>query len=246
MNKFMCVLLAGWIASPVLADDSQWHTSFPQAADQALRENKLVLLDFTGSDWCGWCKKLDAETLSQAAFLDFAGKNLVLVKVDFSRSTPQSAQLKQANNELKGKFGVDGYPTLVAVAPDGAVVWKQRGYRPGGPAALIAGLNGGISKTPLLTLAAPGGTENNKTIVAAKSGALPPGHATAGFPVEPVRRTADEPKLQGIFYSSHPSVILNGKSCEEGESVNGMRVLKIDQAKVVVEWKGESKELTLQ
>jgi thioredoxin-related protein len=131
-------LLTCWTAGQALAADSSWLTSVPKATAQAKKENKLVLLDFTGSDWCGWCKKLDSETFSKSAFTDYAKKNLVLVEVDFPSQKQQTAELKTANQALQAKYGVDGYPTLILLKPDGTVLWKQPGYLSGGPDAMIA------------------------------------------------------------------------------------------------------------
>jgi len=123
------------------AADAQWLTSVPEATAKAKKENKLVLLDFTGSDWCGWCKKLDAETFSKPEFTGYARKKLVLVEVDFPAQKPQSAELKAANKALQAKYRVNGYPTLVVLKPDGTVVWSHEGYLAGGPAAMIARLD---------------------------------------------------------------------------------------------------------
>jgi len=129
------------MAGSLMAADSSWLTSVPDAKAQAKKENKLVLLDFTGSDWCGWCKKLDAETFSKPAFADYAKKNLVLVEVDFPHAKALSADLKAANKALKEKYEVTGFPTLVVMKADGTVVWKQVGYLKGGPSAMIAKLD---------------------------------------------------------------------------------------------------------
>ena len=127
------------MAGTLLAGELPWMTSVPEAKVKAEKEKKLLLLDFTGSDWCGWCKKLDSETFSKSEFADYAKKNLVLVTVDFpTPKVPQSDELKLANKDLAKKFEVSGYPTLVVMKPDGTVVWKQVGYLEGGPAALIA------------------------------------------------------------------------------------------------------------
>jgi len=126
------------MAGHALAADSQWLTSVPDATAKAKKENKLILLDFTGSDWCGWCKKLDAETFSKSEFADYAKKNLVLVEVDFPSQKQQSDALKEANKALQQKYSVSGYPTLVVLKPDGTVLWKQPGYLAGGPSAMIA------------------------------------------------------------------------------------------------------------
>jgi thiol:disulfide interchange protein len=141
MKKIAFVLLTCWMAGQALAADSPWLTSVPDATAKAKKENKLVLLDFTGSDWCVACKELDAETLSKSEFINYAKKNLVLVEVDFPAQKPQTAELKAANEALQSKYQVEGYPTLVVLKPDGTVLWKQLGYLPGGPAAMIAKLN---------------------------------------------------------------------------------------------------------
>jgi thiol-disulfide isomerase/thioredoxin len=216
------------MAAPVFAADSAWLVSVPQAMAQARQENKLVLLDFTGSDWCGWCKKLAAETFAQPGFIEYAGKNLVLVEIDFPHQTPQSAELRKINQALQKQYDVKGYPTLVALKPDGSVVWKQTGFLRGGPDAIIAELDKVKPKTAVPASPAPA------VVVPVQ------------WPAPPPRQPGDEPKLQGIFYSaSHASIILEGKSCSEGDSVDGMRVLKITRDKVTVEWKGQAKVLKM-
>ena len=141
MRKFAFILLAVTAFWRVNAAEPTWLTDVPKAQAQAKTENKLVLLDFTGSDWCGWCIKLDKETFSKPEFEDYAQKNLVLVQLDYPNKKPQSDELKKANAALKDKYNIEGYPTLIALKPDGTVVWKQLGYLPGGPKALIAKLD---------------------------------------------------------------------------------------------------------
>jgi thioredoxin-related protein len=141
MKRILVALFVCCMAGSLMAADSSWLTSVPDAKAQAKKENKLVLLDFTGSDWCGWCKKLDAETFSKPAFADYAKKNLVLVEVDFPHAKALSADLKAANKALKEKYEVTGFPTLVVMKADGTVVWKQVGYLKGGPSAMIAKLD---------------------------------------------------------------------------------------------------------
>jgi len=119
-----------------------WGTDLPGALNQARMDNKLVLLDFTGSDWCPWCIKFDGEVLSTSEFASYAGNKLVLVKLDFPRHTPQDAALKQANQELYQRFNVGGYPTYILLDSSGKELGRQVGYRPGGPDAFITELNG--------------------------------------------------------------------------------------------------------
>src|SRR5690242_722587 len=84
-------------AMPALAAETEWLTDVPAAIARAKSEHKVVLLDFTGSDWCPWCIKLKGEVFETPEFAAFAKENLVLVEVDFPHSKPQSAEQKQAN-----------------------------------------------------------------------------------------------------------------------------------------------------
>ena len=124
-------------ASTVFAGDG-WQSNYKAALEQAAKENKPVLLDFTGSDWCGWCVKLDKETFSEASFKKFAAGNLILVEIDFPRNKPQSDEVKKQNRELQAQFGVDGFPTLVLLDSKGKEIARNPGYLAGGPDALIA------------------------------------------------------------------------------------------------------------
>jgi len=146
MKKMMIALLACFAIAQVRAAGLNWLTDLPKAEQQAKAENKLVLMDFTGSDWCPWCIKLDKDVLDQDAFADYANKNLVMVLVDFPNKNPQSDALKAANAALGQKYNVNGYPTLVLVKPDGSVVWTQVGYAEGGPSALISQLEAAKKK----------------------------------------------------------------------------------------------------
>ena len=105
-----------------------WQTDYNAALAQAGKDNKLVLLDFTGSDWCGWCIKLRKE---------FAAGKLILVELDFPSRKALPDELKAQNTALATKFGVEGFPTLVLVDATGKEVARHVGYLPGGPEAFI-------------------------------------------------------------------------------------------------------------
>jgi thioredoxin-related protein len=125
-------------ASVPRAPNDTWLTDFAAAKQQAASENKKLLLDFTGSDWCGYCKLLEAEVLSTDAFKDFA-KDYVLVRIDFPRSTELAPDLKQQNDALAQQFQVGGFPTLIAMDSSGREITRQSGYQPGsGPQAYLA------------------------------------------------------------------------------------------------------------
>jgi thiol-disulfide isomerase/thioredoxin len=85
----------------VNAAEAIWLTDLPKAEAQAKAENKIVLLDFTGSDWCGWCIKFKKEVLDTPEFQGYADKNVVLVKLDYPNKIAQTAELKAANAVLK-------------------------------------------------------------------------------------------------------------------------------------------------
>src|SRR5215470_5783784 len=140
MKKIVFGLLAGLaMLMRANAGELEWLTDLPKAQAQAKTENKLVMLDFTGSDWCGWCIKLDREVFSKSEFAEYAKKNLVLVEVDFPRNKKQTDELKKANQTLQEKYGIEGYPTIIVLNGEGKKV-GQLGYQPGGPKAFIAEL----------------------------------------------------------------------------------------------------------
>jgi thioredoxin-related protein len=114
-----------------------WITSYEQGQQEAKANNKLVLLDFTGSDWCGWCILLDREVFSKPQFKEYASKNLVLVEVDFPKMKPMPEAMRMQNIRLAQQYQVQGFPTIVVLNGDGRVV-AEFGYMQGGPDAFIA------------------------------------------------------------------------------------------------------------
>ena len=132
--------LALVIFSTVLVH-ADWTTDYKAALTQAKAQNKLVLLDFTGSDWCGYCKLLDKEVFTTSSFKDFADKNYILVTIDFPHQTQLSDTLKQQNDALNQQFTIEGFPTLIVLDADGKELGLEVGYDPGsGPDAVIAKL----------------------------------------------------------------------------------------------------------
>jgi protein disulfide-isomerase len=120
-----------------------WLHDYNKAQEEAKANHKLLLLNFTGSDWCGWCIRLDQDVFSKPDFKDFASKNLVLLELDFprpggSRSQGQTAELKKQNLELARQYNVYGFPTLIVLDGNGQKLWQFEGYLPG--AELIAQL----------------------------------------------------------------------------------------------------------
>jgi thioredoxin-related protein len=90
----------------------EWHSDLWKVYDLSQKTKKPVFAFFTGSDWCGWCKKLEADVFSKKEFVSWAKKNVILLEVDFPRGKQLSPQQMQQNNNLQQSFGVGGYPTI--------------------------------------------------------------------------------------------------------------------------------------
>jgi len=125
-------------AASSFSQEANWMTNYAKAVEQAKAQNKPILLDFTGSDWCGWCIKMKKESLDTTAFKQYADKNLILVEVDFPQNKPQADAVKSQNQQLQQKYKIDGYPCFVLVDKDGKKLGMQDGYLEGGPDAFIA------------------------------------------------------------------------------------------------------------
>jgi thioredoxin-related protein len=122
-------ILAMIVAGEAIA--KEWETDFAIASNRAKVAGKYMLLDFTGSDWCGWCVRLNKEVFKKYEFKRFARQNLVCVKLDFPQKARQSRKLKDQNAKLKSKYGISGFPTIIVLTPDGKVVGRT-GYLKGG------------------------------------------------------------------------------------------------------------------
>ena len=142
MKKILIAMLAATVFWQVNAAEATWLTDLPKAQAQAKTENKIVLMDFTGSDWCGWCIKFKKEVLDTAEFQAYAAKNVVLVELDFPHKKVQADDLKKANAALNQQYKINGYPTLVVLDKNGKEIGRQVGYAEGGPKAFIAKLEG--------------------------------------------------------------------------------------------------------
>ena len=128
MKKFAICVLMALAASWVGAAEGEWLTDFPKAQAQAKAENKMVFLDFTGSDWCPPCKALHKNVLTTKEFLDFAKDNLVLVELDFPRRKKLSPELQKANRALSEKYNVEAFPTIIVLDSKGKELSKDAGY----------------------------------------------------------------------------------------------------------------------
>ena len=159
MKNLLAVLLIAFSLNGFAQHkESSWHTDVNKAIELSVKQEKPLFFFFTGSDWCGWCKKLVAEVFEKAKFKTWATQNVILVEIDFPRRTPISKQLRKQNEELMRAFGPVyqrnygrrmGYPTGFFVNPtvkDGKVnlltgILGVQGYVRGGPTEWIAGAN---------------------------------------------------------------------------------------------------------
>ncbi len=145
MKLLTAITLFGLLSVQIFAAGDGWQTNLESAKKIAAKENKPILIDFSGSDWCGWCIKLDKEVFSETAFKDYAKDNLVLVLLDFPRKKQIDATTKAINEELMEKYGVKGFPTVILIDSNGKLI-AQTGYRKGGAAAYVAHLKELLAK----------------------------------------------------------------------------------------------------
>lgn len=152
MKKTLILLLLVVGSFTVQAQELNWHTNIKEAVALGNKQKKPLLLFFTGSDWCGWCIRLQNEVLKTPEFAKWAKKNVILVELDFPRRAAQSAEIKKQNDELQQIFGIQGYPTIHfanGFTKDGKVNFKglgSTGYVAGGPSAWLAVANGIVKK----------------------------------------------------------------------------------------------------
>jgi thioredoxin-related protein len=135
--KFIPPLLfaatAWFLSASAFAAGDLWVTDFEKAKQTAAAEKKDLLIDFTGSDWCGWCIKLRKEVFDLDAFKSAAPKNFVLVEIDFPQNKSKLTKETQEQNEkLQAKFGIQGFPSIVLADAEGRP-YAQTGYQQGGP-----------------------------------------------------------------------------------------------------------------
>jgi protein disulfide-isomerase len=148
--RWVAIFVLAWGCQRGLAADKSeglWLTDFETAKTRAAELKRPILADFSGSDWCGWCIKLDKEVFQKKEFKNFAENKLVLFLADFPRSVPQPEGLKKQNKMLMGKYGVEGFPTILLLDAKGQVL-AQTGYQRGGAAAYVKHLEELLAKPP--------------------------------------------------------------------------------------------------
>ncbi len=141
------------IVAPAFAG-VEWMTDLEAAKAKAATENKAVLVDFTGSDWCGWCIKLKKEVFDTPAFEQYAADKFVLVEIDLPQNAAKVGGEEQLlkNQALSEQFGVEGFPTILVLTPAGQVA----GGFSGGASmqSVVSDLDAALANVKLLNEAA--------------------------------------------------------------------------------------------
>ena len=118
-----------------------WVRDVAEAKKQAKAEGKDLFINFTGSDWCGWCIRLDEEVFSKAEFVEAATQKYVFLFLDFPNSEELKAKVvdEKLNRQLSKAYGVDGYPAVILTTAEGQP-YARTGYQAGGPKAYLESL----------------------------------------------------------------------------------------------------------
>ncbi|MFM2199777.1 MAG: hypothetical protein RLZZ505_3209 [Verrucomicrobiota bacterium] len=147
MKRFL-ITVASLVAlsAASMAAESGWLTDYEAAKKQAKEENKPILINFTGTDWCGWCIRIEKEVFSKDEFKAYAKENLVLMEVDFPEKKKQTDEVKAQNKALDKEFKIEGYPTIFLIDSEGKKLSEDIGYREGGAQAYVDHLKELLSK----------------------------------------------------------------------------------------------------
>ncbi len=127
MKKAMLAALLFCSAIAAFAATASWTENFQQAIADSKQQKKPILMLFTGSDWCGYCIRMEKNAFSKPEFEQFLAKNFILFKADFPRKKALQPGIVQQNKALARKYGIEGYPTVLIVSSDGKVL-AQTGY----------------------------------------------------------------------------------------------------------------------
>lgn len=152
MKKILLTLLFILGSYAVEAQELVWNNNLKNSIEISNKTKKPLLLFFTGSDWCGWCIRLQTEVFKTPDFKKWANENVVLVELDFPRRTVLAPEITEQNNQLQQFFAVQGYPTVWfvnATLNDGKINMDKlgnTGYLAGGPKVWLETANGILKK----------------------------------------------------------------------------------------------------
>jgi protein disulfide-isomerase len=157
MKKIAITLFLVLGSLTIQSQELTWQTDMNKALEISKKSKKPLFLFFTGSDWCGWCIRLQKEVFKTPEFAKWAKDNVILVELDFPRSTPQQPEIKKQNAELQQTFAVQGFPTVWFVKgskKDGKINLEKlgsTGYVAGGPTAWLAAADKILANKPTKT-----------------------------------------------------------------------------------------------
>ena len=139
-TAFVAALSSLSLSFAAFAGDELWTQDYKAALEKAKAENHDVLVDFTGSDWCIWCQRLDQEVFATDTFKTEAPKHFVLLKLDFPNDPSLVTDVvREQNTKLMAEFGVQGFPTIYLLDASGRP-YAKTGYEPGGPETYLENL----------------------------------------------------------------------------------------------------------
>lgn len=146
MTQTRAAMLSLICTGIAFAGGEGWSTDFEAAKKEAASSKKSLLVDFTGSDWCTWCIKLNDEVFKHDTFKNGVKDKFVLVELDFPNDkSKQSEAVQKQNQELAQKYGIEGFPTILLTDEEGRP-FAATGYKAGGPVEYVAHLDGLLEK----------------------------------------------------------------------------------------------------
>jgi thioredoxin-related protein len=147
-HNLILILFLSVFAIAIAAEETtelNWLSNLEEAQLESEESGLPIFVNFTGSDWCGWCIKLVDEVFSKEEFIDYANENLIMVKLDFPKRIEQTKETKDYNRSLSSKYNIQGFPTILLLNSEGEVIAKT-GYQAGGPNKYIDHLKNLLEK----------------------------------------------------------------------------------------------------
>jgi len=137
MRRILQTLAILFTSSILSVAGENWLSNWDDAKAKSKAENKPILINLTGSDWCPSCIKIKREIFSQEAFKKFADENLILMEVDFPQKKKQSEALKKQNTALEEQYPNEGYPAVFLLDSEGKKLSEDLGSPKGGPDTFV-------------------------------------------------------------------------------------------------------------
>lgn len=134
MKKIVLLLLI-LVSSSIFSNENKivaaggltWFTSYNSALEDAKDRGSIIIVNFTGSDWCEWCHKLEADVFVKDVFHKWAEQNATLLYLDFPQEKEMSENQIKHNQVLAQVYGVQGFPTILILDENGKLIGRS-GY----------------------------------------------------------------------------------------------------------------------